>query len=242
VALTEAGEKLQAGAGVLVSSFESLLDSVGRDEDKLEGHIRVMAPTTLTLAHLGEVFNAFLSRHERITMEIALVDHSANPAEQGFDLAISGRSASYEGVVDIPLCPVGLITCAAPAYLERAGMPSHPRDLAEHACLVFKPTGATWPFQSSRGIINVDVRPRLVADDNRTLLGAALAGLGVASLPAYVAQEALAQGRLLSVLEKFPAQETWFKAYVPKRRQRVARIAALVIWLADQLAPPRWKY
>ena len=240
IALTEAGEKLLAGAGVLMTGFDHLLDSVGRDESKLEGHIRVMAPTTLTLDHLGGVFTAFLQQHERITLDIALVDHSANPAEQGFDLAISGRSASYEGVVDIPLCPVHVILCAAPVYLKSRGMPQHPRDLTEHACLAFKPSGTTWPFQSSRGVIHVDVRPRLVADDNRTLLQAAVAGLGIAPLPTYVAHQALTSGTLDSVLTKFPPQENWFKAYVPRRQLHVARIEALLAWLAERLAPPHW--
>jgi DNA-binding transcriptional LysR family regulator len=240
ISLTEAGEKLQAGAAVVVSSFDSLIESVGRDESKLEGHIRVMAPTTLTMMYLSDVFNAFLQQHDRITMEIALVDHSANPAEQGFDLAISGRSSSYDGVVDIPLCPVHLIVCASPVYLQNHGTPVHPRDLTEHACLVFKPSGSNWQFQSARGVINVDVRPRLIADDNRTLLGAAVDGLGIASLPAYVARQPLADGALQALLEKFPPQETWFKAYVPKRRQRVARIAALISWLSAHLASPTW--
>ena len=45
------------------------------------------------------MFNTFLARHERITMEVALVDQSSNPEELGFDLAVSGRSTSYEGVI-----------------------------------------------------------------------------------------------------------------------------------------------
>jgi DNA-binding transcriptional LysR family regulator len=240
VALTEAGEKLQTGAALVVSSFENLIDSVGRDESKLEGHIRVMAPTTLTMVYLGEVFTAFLRQHDRITMEIALVDHSVNPAEQGFDLAISGRSASYEGVVDIPLCPVNPIICAAPTYLQTRGIPLHPSELIEHACLVFKPSGSNWQFQSARGVINVDVSARLIADDNRTLLRAAVDGLGIASLPSYVARQALADGVLHSLLNNFPPQETWFKAYVPRRRQRVARIAALTAWLSQHLAMTSW--
>ena len=241
VVLTEAGEKLQSGAAVLVTGFENLIESVGRDENKLEGHIRVMAPTTLTMVYLGQIFTAFLQLHDRITMEIALVDHSANPAEQGFDLAISGRSASYEGIVDIPLCPVHPIVCAAPAYLQSRGVPLHPRDLAEHACLVFKPSGSNWQFQSARGIINVDVRPRLMADDNRTLLLAAVSGLGIASLPSYVARQALTEGILLPVLESFSPQETWFRAYVPRRRQRVVRVAALTAWLSEHLSLPSWE-
>ena len=86
----------------------------------------------------------------------------------------------------------------------------------------------------------MDVRPRLIADDNRTLLLAAVDGLGIASLPAYVAGQPLSQGKLTTVLEKFSPQETWFKAYVPKRRQRVARIAALIAWLSEHLASPAW--
>ncbi|MDM0110275.1 LysR family transcriptional regulator [Variovorax sp. J22R24] len=241
VKLTEAGEKFQSRAGALVTSFEDLLDSVGRDETKLEGHLRVMAPTTLTMMFLGEAFCEFLRRHDRITMELALVDLSTNPAEQGFDVAITGRSASYEGVVDIPLCPVHAVVCAAPGYLQAHGAPSHPRELVDHSCLAFKPSGSTWQFQSNRGAIAVDVRPRLLADDNRTLLRAAMAGLGVASLPTYVAQHALANGSLQRILPSFSPQETWFKAHVPRRRQSVARVAALVRWLSQELSSGRWQ-
>ena len=237
VRLTEAGEKLHARAGVLVASFEDLVQSVERDASKLVGHLRVATPTTLTTVQLGPLFNAFLRRHDGITMEISLVDHSTNPAERDYDLAISGRPASYEGVVEIPLCPVDAVLCAAPGYLARHGRPRHPQALTEHACLVFKPSGRAWHFRSARGGISLDIPPRLVADDNLTLRDAALSELGIAALPAYVARPALEAGTLETVLDEFPLQETWFKAYVPRRRQHVARVAALVDWLVGHLRP-----
>jgi len=235
VRLTEAGERLHARAGLLIEGLDELMRSVGRDESKLEGHIRVMAPTTLTMTRLGEMFCEFLAQHERITMDIALVDRSTNPVEEGFDLAISGRSATYEGVVDVPLCPVEAVLCAAPGYLERRGVPAQPRELIEHDCLAFRPTGPSWQFQSNRGSITVDLRPRLMADDNGTLLRAARSGLGITSLPMYVAQDVLADGTLVQLLERFPLQATWFRAYVPRRKQATARVAALVDWLASRL-------
>ncbi|MDM0084737.1 LysR family transcriptional regulator [Variovorax sp. J31P179] len=241
VRLTEAGEKFQSRAGTLVQSFDELLESVSSDESKLEGHLRVMAPTTLTMLFLGEALCRFLSMHDGITLELALVDLSTNPAEQGFDVAISGRSASYEGVVDIPLCPVDAVVCATPGYLSAHGLPAHPRELVDHSCLCFKPSGPSWQFQTNRGTIAVDLRPRLLADDNRTLLAAALAGLGIAALPAYVARQALDDGSLLKVLPSFALQETWFRAHVPKRRQGVARVSALVTWLSQELASERWR-
>ncbi len=143
--------------------------------------------------------------------------------------------------MDIPLCPVNAVVCAAPEYLRAHGAPSHPRELVDHDCLTFKPSGSTWQFQSNRGAITVDVRSRLLADDNRTLLRAAVAGLGIASLPAYVVQTALASGSLERVMPSYAPQETWFRAYVPRRRQGVARVAALVTWLSQELSSGRWQ-
>ncbi|MES1979338.1 MAG: LysR family transcriptional regulator [Pseudomonadota bacterium] len=235
VVLTEAGEQLQARAAVLMADFDELVSTVQRDDSKLEGHIRVMAPTTLTMVYLGQVINAFLEKHERITMELALVDQSTNPQERGFDMAISGRTASYDGVLDVPLCAVQTMLFASPAYVAAHGEPAHPRELADHRCLVFAPTGVNWQFESSRGAISVEVRPRLLADDNRTLLDAAVRGMGVVALPLYVARDALAAGQLQPVLGKFPLQETWFRAYLPRRSHKLARVQALVDWLARHL-------
>lgn len=231
VNLTEAGEKFHVRAAGVVSDLEELLDAVERDEGKLEGHIRLMAPTTLGIQRLGPLLNEFLSQNPRITLEMALVDRSTNPAEGGFDLAISGRLASYEGVVDLPLRPVQPTLCATPQYLASHPEIEHPRDLNNHACLVFSATGSDWHFQSARGVISVEVQARLLADDNMTLLDAALRSLGVAILPSYVVEKHLHQGSLVTVLPKFPPQENWFKAYVPRRRMQVARVQALIEWL-----------
>jgi hypothetical protein len=40
----------------------------------------------------------------------------------------------------------------------------------DHACLVLKPAGQNWVFQSQCGLVYVDVTARLSADDNLTLL------------------------------------------------------------------------
>ncbi|NML47481.1 LysR family transcriptional regulator [Ramlibacter sp. G-1-2-2] len=236
VTLTEAGDRFYARASGVVAEFEDLLASVRRDEGKPEGHLRVMAPTTLTLEQLGPVFCAFLAAHPAITMELALVDRSANPAEGDFDLAISGRAATYEGVVDIPLCPVRPVLCASPAYLAQHAEPAHPRELADRDCLMFSATGTSWAFQSSRGTLAIDVHARLLADDNLTLLHAAVGGLGIALLPTYIAADALQTGKLQPVLPKFAPQENWFKAYVPKRKLRVARVDALLRYLQQHWA------
>jgi DNA-binding transcriptional LysR family regulator len=192
----------------------------------------MMVPTTLNTLVLADALGVFLREHEHITLELALVDRSVNPAEEGFDLAISGHAASsYEGVVDVPLHPFEQVLCAAPEYLERRGTPTHPRDLEDHDGLLFKPLGTAWRFESEQGQLSVDVHPRLIANDNVTLRAAAIAGDGIAMLPRYVCGPALSSGQLVELLGDFPLPRSWFRAHVTQHRAKVARIVTLLDWL-----------
>lgn len=166
--------------------------------------------------------DAYRLPHPHITLDLRLVDRSANPAELGCDLAISGRSASYEGVAELALGPVQPRLCAAPAYLAQYGSPLVPHDLLEHSCLVFSAAGNSWNFDTAQGVNCIEVRPRLQADDNLTLREAARSGMGIALLPDYVASDALRAGHLIQVLPDYTVQENWFKAYVPRRHAGVA--------------------
>lgn len=235
VKLTEYGERLEGKASPVLHAFNDLLTDVHRDEAEPEGHIRIMAPTTLTTLYLGRLLTEFLKRHERMTLEIALGDRSINPTEDAFDMVISGRVANYEGVEQIPLAPIQYVVCAAPSYLKKHPMPKHPTDLIEHTCLVFEPTGKSWIFQSPRGTVHVDVTSRLTADDNNTLLWAAISGLGVAMLPTYIAHAALTTKKLVPLLSDYPTQNAWFKAFIPKRKAKLKRVVALKNWLLQEM-------
>ncbi len=237
VVLTDAGQKFQVRARALVAEVDDAFRGLKREDSQLDGHILLMAPTTLTTLVLSDLLAGFLREHEHITMEVMLIDRSVNPAEEGFDLAISGHAAtSYEGVVDIPLHPLEQVLCAAPSYLERRGTPLHPRDLSGHDGLFFKPLGTAWRFESERGQISVDVHPKLIANDNITLRAAAEAGNGVAALPRYVADSAIKAGTLRPLLEDFPLPRAWFRAHVTRHRAKLARIEMLIEWLTRHLA------
>lgn len=237
VQVTAAGERLRTRAAALLAGMEDLAQEVAATggEEAPHGHLRVMTPTTLTTLHLGALFARFLQRHPGITMEVVLGNRSTNPLEDGFDLIVSGRLASYEGVVQRPLAPIEYALCATRAYLQNAPELEHPADLARHACLVFEPLGRNWIFHSNRGALHVDVPARLVADDNQTVLSAVLLDLGIAMLPRYLAGPALARGELQALLPSYPPQEAWFKAFIPRRKVRLPQVAALCEWLETQM-------
>ncbi len=240
--LTEPGQRFLASARALVADFDAIVGGMKRSQESIDGHLRIKAPTSLTVFHLGRILSEFQTAHDRVTMDVVLIDRSVNPLEEGFDVALGAMPASYDAVLDEPLCPLNQQVCASPTYRERRGVPKHPSDLAEHDCLVFRPTGTTWMFRSPKGWITVDVPMKLVANDMSMLLAAASAGNGVAILSNYVTRDALRSGELVPLLSDFPLPEVWLKALVPKRKVGTKRIDALLECLRARLSPvPPWE-
>ena len=231
MALTEAGEDLLHKSAGLVAELADVLTSVGRDEGQIKGTIRLLVPTTLNHMFLNQVLAQFMLRHPNVSLDVALMEKSVNPLEEGCDMVISGHSGSYPRVVDIALAAVNPVLCAAPVLFKTDKRPEHPSELATRPCLVYRPTDAHWRFESAKGPVTIDVLPRLVADDNYTLLQATLAGNGIAVLPRYVCQSALQSGQLEIVMPAFTPMQNWFKAHIPQRKYKLARVQALVQWL-----------
>jgi len=240
LALTDAGRDWLARVGSVVSDVDDLMAAAAQPRDDLEGPLRVKAPTTLAVLYVGDMLATFQRRHPKVALEIVLTDRPLNPAEEGFDLALSVFGNTYGGVVDVPLCPMQRTLCAAPAYLARRGTPHHPRDLATHDTLNFHPTGDVWMFESAKGPVSIAIHPHLSANDGQVLLAAARAGNGIALLSNYVAGPALRSGELVPVLPSFTLPDIWIKALVPESRQHVARVRALVDTLVASFAPPPW--
>lgn len=235
VQLTSAGEQLRTKASALLAQAHDLVHDIAATSERPYGHLRILTPTTLTTLHLGQLFARFMQENSRITLEVVLGNRSVNPLEESFDLVVSGRLASYEGVLQYPLLPIQYVLCAAPHYVASAAPLQHPGELIHHPCLVFEPLGRTWVFQSSRGAIHTDVQVHLLADDNQTVLHAALNGLGIAVLPGYIAQRHLLSGALQALLPAYPIQDAWFKAFIPKRKATLAHVVTLREYLMREL-------
>jgi DNA-binding transcriptional LysR family regulator len=241
IALTPAGEARLPRLQAVVTDLDAVFQESHVSASEMEGHIRIKSPTTIAILSLGEMLTRFQTAHPKISVELVMLDRSVNPIEEGFDLAIGALPTSYPGVVDEPLCPYPRVLCASPAYLERWGTPSHPQDLVQHDCLTFATTGLSWSFESRRGLINVDVKARLSANDSQLLLRAAAGGMGVARIARQVAQPWIERGELVMVLPEYPVPEFWVKALIPKNRIDRPPIRSLVDVLKRGFSqdPPR---
>jgi DNA-binding transcriptional LysR family regulator len=226
--LTDAGELLLDKATTVLAEWDDVLQGVGRTEEKIEGLIRVIAPTSLNHLFLNQLWASFMEKHPRVRLDVRLEEKSLNPNEEDCDIAISGHAGTYTRVAEIALAAVNPVLCATPTYFKTHQRPEQLSDLSSLDCLVYRPQGAYWQFESARGPRTIELVPRFTADDNYTLLQATLANNGIAVLPRFICGAALKKKQLEVVLQNYKPLQNWFKASVPERKMKLVRIQALV--------------
>jgi len=234
--LTEAGQRYVHRARGVVADATDLLSRMGEKNHDLVDHLRIKAPTSLTVARLAHAFSTFQTRNPGLKLEIVLIDRPVDPVTEGFDIAIGAFPHSFGGVIDEPLCQLRRLLCASPAYLRKYGVPKHPRDLVAHRCLSFLPTGPEWIFDGPRGRTSVQVRPLLSSNEGHVLAQSAIAGNGIALISHYLVDDALRRGALRPVLPDFPVPELWVKAAIPERRINAAAVQELLRQLKKSLS------
>ncbi|MFZ4289247.1 LysR family transcriptional regulator [Variovorax sp. HJSM1_2] len=209
--LTEAGQRL---VDETRESFERIAQSFNGARDvggEPRGLLRVTAPVAFGRQQLVPRVSAFLREHPFIRIEMELSDRFNSLATEGFDLAIRHTAAPPDTHVAWPLCNVSSLLVASPEYLARRSTPQTPAELSAHDCLHY-PRGAdskVWSFEpkagrlKSAGRTTVPIAGPLAANNSEALRDAALAGLGIALVPDFSVQTALASGQLVQVLPQW---------------------------------------
>jgi DNA-binding transcriptional LysR family regulator len=200
----------------------------------LTGPIRIKVPTTLGFLRLNALVREFAELHPDVDVEVLLLDGPMNPAADGIDIAITAFPASFDNVADEFLWPLRRSLFASRQYLSSYRGLDHPRQLEEHRCLVYQPTGPSWPFLTGNGVMTVTVHPRISSNDMSVLLEAAKMHLGIALLSNYVALPEIRKGSLVVPLPDFPVPDLWVKAMVPKDRLMMPRVNALLRFIQSK--------
>ncbi|KAA2314969.1 LysR family transcriptional regulator [Pseudooceanicola sediminis] len=235
--LTETGDRFYPRFLSIVHDVAETFADIRQTKSDLDGTLRIKCPTTLSVLHFGRIVTEFQAAHPRTKIDLVLMDRSVNPIEEGFDIAIGALPATFPNVDIVALCPYLRQVVAAPDYLRDAGPLDHPRDLLDHTCLTFHPSGSNWTFIGEQGPVSVDVHSRFSVNDSQVLVDAALLNLGVALVAGYLARPYVETGQLCEVLPGFAVPDIWVNAYIPKTQIKKELVSAMLDWIRDAVAP-----
>ncbi|UQA57238.1 LysR family transcriptional regulator [Polyangium aurulentum] len=205
--LTDAGQAFVAQTAPHVAGLRDAAKAVGERSGTPEGTLRITAPGDVGEAFLAELLVRFLARHPLVRVDVDLSSQLRNLVEAGFDV---GLRASTRGALDPTLVARRVTSMeaqlfASPAYLARRGTPRTPEELASHECVLFRSEDGRneLTLDGPDGTSSVTLSGRINGRDFSFVRAALRAGAGVGSLPAFMATEDLAAGRLVRVLPSF---------------------------------------
>lgn len=238
LSLTDDGRRFYEHCAALASCAQQAKESVLDASQKVSGVVRVNAPRALGSELLARLIGGFAAAHPEVTIELTTEDRFVDLVGEGYDLVLGIRTKMRKSsLVARSLATGRLLPCAAPSYLARAGVPETPDDLLEHNCLRYGlvSVAADWTFRGADGAFSVPVHGNFETTDGSVLLGAALAGLGIAMIPTFVAGPHIAADRLRVVLDSFAHTKLTLYAMFADRRNLPIRTRALVDFLVKNV-------
>ena len=241
--LTEAGKAYYQRATKIISDVTELDASTANTEASLVGKLRLAAPLSFGLCHLAPAIDEFLKLHPGLDIHIDFSDRHVDLVEQGVDLAIRIADLRDSTLQARRICPIRLLLCASPKYLDRQGRPETPSDLSDHQLLHYDiGSGSIMNLAGTEGDKQVvHTHPRITANNGDFLRDMATAGHGIILTPSFIAWEAVAAGDLELILPDYcPPQRSAYAVY-PQNRYLSQRARAFIDFLAERFGQnPYW--
>jgi DNA-binding transcriptional LysR family regulator len=239
-AVTEVGQSVYRHAQSMLAEAQAAREAVERVSAEPRGVVKVSTPAALAQDVLAHLLPDFLRRYPLVRLQIHVSNRRVDIINEGFDVALRVRSDLRDDgeLVLRRFGDIRELLVASPKYLDRAGRPQLPEDLATHTTLSMSEDESRQRWQlhgAGDEVRRVELQPVLMAHDFPLLSAAAAEGLGIALLPESTCAEAVRRGELEVVLPAWHLPMGICHAVFPSRRGLLPAVRVLIDFLAERL-------
>ncbi|MGH6806421.1 MAG: LysR family transcriptional regulator [Ensifer adhaerens] len=240
--LTEDGIAFRERAVRIVSEVQAAASDLAERRGTLTGPLRIAAPVSFGHLHLGPALYPFLAAHPEIELTLDLDDRRVDVASEGYDAIVRHGVIADSRLVVWKLAKSRRLLVASPDYLERNGAPASLGELNDHRGIFYTNRGASdWRFEAPTGSTVIRARMALRINNGDMIHDAAVAGLGIALLPAFICGPAVRDGRLREIDVGFRPEPEFIYLAHPEGRRPSAKLRAIAEHLKAAFGdPPHW--
>lgn len=239
--MTDAGQEFYRHAVVMLREAEMAETAIRHRLNEPTGTVRCTAAVATMQFAMRHIVPDFLLRYPKINVVAHATNESVDIVGENYDVAIRSHSDPLPDstLVQRTLTPAPWMLFAGSAYLKDRKAPQTPNDLQSHPSLFMMRTGITpvWRLRhatKTKAEMVMRLTPRLLSDDMIGLKQAAIAGLGIVALPAYVCREDVRSGALRRVLPAWIADESTITALIPYRQGLLPSVRVFIDHLATE--------
>ncbi|NMP78480.1 LysR family transcriptional regulator [Pseudoalteromonas arctica] len=213
-------------------------------QQQIKGLIKITAPIMIGQYMLPVALAEFKELHQDVDLAISLMNRKVELVEEGFDLAIRVGHLNDSTMVARNIGNMRFKTVASPHYINTHGMPSTPKDLKNHRCLIN--TAVTnakrWSYLIDGKSTVIKVAGCLEVNDSQSLKAFAIANQGIAQLPSFYVDAAVQSGELIEILSDYVPSPLPVNLLYPSQRLLSPTVRALVDYLVPFLNQQKQKW
>ncbi len=234
--LTEAGKQCYDEVSRLRGEFEQVIETAAGSQHNPKGKLRISAPFSFGQLHLTSALFEFIEHYPDIQIELLLGQPSTRLIEKNIDIGIFIKQVPDSRLIAKQIGQRKITVCASPEYFKHNGLPQSPEELVHHNCLLYhgEKLSNNWRFQKSGKAFCVEVDGNFSANSSQVLAQAAIEGKGIVKLPGYMVNQAVKEGKLVSILENYCPREMGIYAAYPFTRHPSAKVKILIDFLAQK--------
>jgi DNA-binding transcriptional LysR family regulator len=236
LSLTEDGDGLLEHARHLVDDAAVIEDLLNGKRNGPTGVVR-LGVSVSAAQFLVSRLPVLLKRHPGLVVDLDVNDRREDLIENRIDVAMRTGEIDDTSLIARRIGVISPILVAAPSYLERAGHPERPDELAAHSCIcngtIVKPM--TWHFMGPEGPVRVQVGGGISVNNSEVASRIALSGFGIALLPGFQVLDHIRERRLVRILRGYPSPGVPIHLIYPSRRNLAIRTRVLMDFLTEQL-------
>ena len=223
VSPTEAGERLLVTVGPYCEGIEAELASLTEQRDTPAGTIRITSHDHAARTILWPKLSRLLPANPALKIELSIHYGLIDIVAERFDAGVRVGDQVAKDMIAMRISPDFQMTVVgSPSYLADQAAPLVPQDLTGHNCINLRlPTHGglyAWEFERDGQELSVHVQGQAIFNTSPEILKAALEGHGLAYVPQDVADQYIASGELVQVLQDWQPTYPGYHLYYPSRR------------------------
>ncbi|NOH25527.1 LysR family transcriptional regulator [Vibrio europaeus] len=239
---TEAGQKFYEHCAKLVSIVGEAQLEVESQRDEVAGLVKIGLSQSFGTLHIIPAIDELRQQYPNLQVEVHLFDYKVDMLEEGLDLWITNNEHLPEGYVAQRLADSQFVVAASPDYLVKHQTPSHPSELTEHNCLIYRSWErdyTRWSFSNPQEQLSIKVSGNYSVDLAEAVRDAAVAGWGIAYLATYLIGDEFKIGQLIQLFPNWNASQSMpFYAVYPSRRFLPKKAVAVMDFIKQKIGNP----
>jgi len=238
ISMTSEGEAYYQSAIRIMHDIEELEERVSHASENPSGLLRINATFGFGRKYVAPAIAEFSHLYPNVEVQLLLTDAPMNMVEEGIDLGIRIGGLPNSRIRARKLLDNRRFLCAAPAYIEKHGMPRNLTDLINHNCIILRQDNDVydvWKLQRGQHSETVKVHGTLSSNDGEIALGWVMDGLGIMLRSEWDIARHVNAGRLQLVLPHYAHVDADIYAVYPERHNLSAKVRIFIDFLHRNL-------